>query len=573
MICNQCGAENQEGTLFCESCGAQMPETAEAAPVAAPVTPKADAMSLLKKNKWILIAVAAVLLVAVVLVCIFAFRKKDVLLTDFLNLETTGYNTVGSAEVEFDHVSLAMYLLGEKDIVKYGDYDIDLSDEDELEDWEDDIKDEYGKDKVKKILKFCESIEISADYSDGALSDGDEITVELEWDEDRAEELRLNVTGEEKEFIVEGLKPVETINIFDYITLAPSGYDTLGSVSLCSQQETEVQVGDVTFSFFEGSSGFKISFEDEYGDVQEYGFSASLDTNMSNASNGDILTATVDLRLDEEDLLRHGAAVECTTAELVVEGLPPLTEVDLLENIVVIFEGVEGDGEATVTYAEQTIQIGDYSFDFESGDIYMNGANIGDFWYYADYTYYLEPGEIVTVYMDMDYGMDYDYGLVLAAGSREYTVEGLATYVTDLESMGDYTALAESALTKLNEELEDDWVYMVHSSYWGSTSDHEIVEGPTLYKVLLSVPTVDSYYYTENTLCFIYQVTVDDSELEAPVQLYFVVERYDVARYPDGTLISDDSYIYAPSGQETYEELFTIFIEDSNCAVHEVVLP
>ncbi len=586
MFCNKCGKENEDNVKFCAGCGAPM-TPAEEAPVAAepvaavavaveaapaaPAKPKVDFPGLLKKYKWILIAVLAVAIIAVAAVIIISNIDKEVRIADFLQIEEEGYDSLGHVTAELDTASLAMHLLGDKEVTKFGDADIDLSDEDEYEDWEDDMKDEYGKDEVKAVLKFCESIEISLDYDgkNGSLSNGDVVTVEIEWSKRRAEDMNLAITDQTFEHTIEKLTALASINVFDHCTLYTEGFDTMGYAYLAATEDAEVKVGDLTFTFTEGDNGFFVDHPS--GDYQAYCY-IQIDSDNYDLSNGDVLDASAH-GLYPEELLRYGVKVASTATQMTVETLAPIVTVDLMSNITVNYTGINGNGKAEVGYIEPTVTLNGIVFDFENWTVTKDGDRIGGFSCYLSDAWNLTDGDVITASLSMPYDLLEDYGTKLDTETKDFTVSGLAQYLTDLSGVNaNIYPVSDLGKDRILELLDSSWNYMVHHTFFGGGSDPKIVVEPTLCKVLLVIDDEPSSY-KQNTVWFIYKATLNDSVLAADTEFYFAITNENLALYPVGEICQTESYMAYSQAYATYEDLYNTYLVGEGFTVQEIDAP
>lgn len=146
----------------------------------------------MKKVKFLLVAV-----LAMVMLGLTGCGGSKVDITNYITAEFSGINGQGIASCTVDSVGLEQALAGDKD----GDISME-----ELE-------------KLGWITEFEMSLTLDLDQ-DAALSNGDKYIVSISYDKDLAKEHKVTVTGETKEFTVEGLKdPIEVdafaSNIFD----------------------------------------------------------------------------------------------------------------------------------------------------------------------------------------------------------------------------------------------------------------------------------------------------------------------------------------------------------------------
>lgn len=136
----------------------------------------------MKKTKYFVLG-----LISMAVVGLTGCGGTKVDMTDYVTVEFTGINGDGTAACQIDAVKL------EQDLA--GDEDGQISQE-ELE-------------KLAWITQFEMTLSCELDQETG-LSNGDKVTVMVRYDEDFAKENKVKVTGEKKEFKVEGLKdPIE----------------------------------------------------------------------------------------------------------------------------------------------------------------------------------------------------------------------------------------------------------------------------------------------------------------------------------------------------------------------------
>lgn len=213
MNCSKCNAPLETGALFCGNCGTkveqpqpmnqmnQNPYAAQAAP--APKKPFD------KKILAAIIAAAAVFLIAIIVIIMIVTGKKKMDLQDYTTVKFDGYQTVGTAEIEFDWSKFHKDL---KDKAKGME---DSGDINSLEDIADGLSNigAYGK-----LINVTFALDKSA-----GLSNGDVVKVKFTYDNEAASEYGIKYVGEEIEYEVEGLKEIKEIDPFKDITLKYSG--------------------------------------------------------------------------------------------------------------------------------------------------------------------------------------------------------------------------------------------------------------------------------------------------------------------------------------------------------------
>lgn len=154
------------------------------------------------------------------------------------------------------------------------------------------------------VIENAVSYEISPKEN---LSNGDEVTVIAQIDNEAVEKYKIKFEAKEKKFVVEGLPEVQTIDLFEDIDVVFQGI-----------------APDATATIVDAST-------DHYVYTQY-----TLDT-KSNLNVGDIVTVTA--KYDKEELLNAGYVAENDTKEFMVSSIPKyvteLSEIpdDILEKM------------------------------------------------------------------------------------------------------------------------------------------------------------------------------------------------------------------------------------------------
>jgi hypothetical protein len=172
--------------------------------------------------------------------------KKTVVLDDYLEFSSEGYDTKGTATVSFDY---------RKFEDEYGKK-IKFKKKDERRKF---VKEYSLKSSVsdsKLLLATCVKLELDEDSN---LSNGDTISVKFDCDDELAEEyFGVELSYSDVEYTVDNLKKVDKFNPFDYIKVtfsgtAPNGYiniekDTnrkeLEYIIFTADKTSGIQIGD-----------------------------------------------------------------------------------------------------------------------------------------------------------------------------------------------------------------------------------------------------------------------------------------------------------------------------------------
>jgi len=183
--------------------------------------------------------------------CAKTSKSKDVEvdLNEYITLDIQGKDTQGSATLAFDSEGLMEDLLDDPD------------------------RGDYFADNERKLTKLIESItvELSDTYS---LTNGDILTYDVEFDEDRADDLEI-VFLDLADVIVDGLLVPTQYNPFDDVTLTFSGISPFVEVEVGFNCSLETSLY-VTFStdkeyYARGETVILTADYDEY-DAEEYSF-------------------------------------------------------------------------------------------------------------------------------------------------------------------------------------------------------------------------------------------------------------------------------------------------------------
>ncbi|MCD7741870.1 MAG: zinc ribbon domain-containing protein [Ruminococcus sp.] len=432
-FCGKCGAPISDSEKFCSKCGAptgdateaQIPQTVAANPVnqgsapqAANPAPKqqsvpggientsfnpipndASAASATKKNLTPIIVIAAIAVVVIIAAIILItqltkYEKIDA--SELFDIEFAGPNGYGSCYAQLD---IDPYFAQSEYEVYMEDYSITVCDEDY-----DDVKySNYFSDKNSTLTKAYSKASDKGEAKDmrdalletdngefeltckvskeTGLSNGDKVTIEVDFDEEELKDENIKLTNTSFEVEVKGLVDAEALDPFaDGFSISFSGNDGYGSADFNNDS--------TAYDFI-------------------YYYTADGSTTY-NLSNGDVVTVEAYAGisnyqlLDEEDeskgcwftyegvtYIWESSISDGITKDFTVEGLTELTEIDP-------FDGVTFEYSGATPFLE------------------IDSVNVSEA--YADYDFYLS--------IDQDYGTRYKVGdtfTVLA-----YAYSGLA---------------------------------------------------------------------------------------------------------------------------------------------------
>lgn len=330
-------------------------------------------------------------------------------------------------------------------------------------------------------------------------------------------------------------KPV--VNMADYLTVSFEGYNTAGRAS-ASFDDAAFQAkytGKLKFnkkhaiSMLQELEGFSAEeaervVEDamsQYDDLSVeiirmiVASSGSFDKS-SNLSNGDTVTYSWDVEQFPEELEQLekaiGCKVKCDPVEFTVSGLEEIKTTDPFENVSVTFSGVSPNGTVQITN-DATDEMG-RSLSFS-----------------ADKVAGLSNGDKITVsvsnYSSDEYYAE-KYGTVLSPAKKEYTVEGLAHYVTSIDE------IPVDTLEKMKKQADDNF----NAYHAKNFSDTEILKGREFIGtyVLSQKDTSQSF---GSTVYLCYRVDVEDYYEDNEVLYDQVNTYYTLCGFEDVTIADD----------------------------------
>lgn len=305
-----------------------------------------------------------------------------------------------------------------------------------------------------------------------------------------------------------------TINLNKYVTFDFSGYDTLGTAQVSIDYDAlERDYGDKIKYYGSDSYG---NFEEPYRLLIEECVNGSLDV-KENLKNGDTVTYTWDC---DKELAKKDFKIKLKAEDITysVSGLQAVTEIDPFENVELAYEGIAPMGRADVVNSSSKEYISDLHFNVEPSQNLSNGSKVvvslGNYWGEDVVNYYLK-----------------NYGIKLTATEKEYTVEGLGSYITSLDQ------LSEETLAKMKKQVEDGLKANVAKAW----DEHESLEGMTYLGNYLLIPKNPEN--RDNKVCLIYKVQAsdnyEDKNIHDQFSYYYCTYFEEVAVLPDGTCTVD----------------------------------
>jgi len=571
MFCENCGKQIEDGSTFCEHCGAKCESAPASAPEAAtPAAPKAPPAFLLKlkatvaainkKGKWILPVCGAALVAIIVAIILLVGAGNTVSMRDYLKIEVTGYEGYAEFNCRLDESSLLARALGCKDCKGYGDFD-KLSDE---------VKESYytKSQNNPNAYTFYSSLDYEYELPEGKderdLQNGDVITITLTCNEDAAKQMGITLKCGTFQYTVSGLKAAESFDLLQYFDVVYEGTDGYAYAEVRCNTTDSIKVGNITFELEEDLDYFTVRYEDEDDYSWSDTFWPYIDSNNNGElSNGDVITLALNI-YNPENFAQYGVALSATEKEVTVAGLTEPEEFDILQYIEFVYSGVNGNAWLSLEDTQESVEYGDFRFDFNSNDIYYQDEYLTSFYFYTDNSSWLSNGDKVMVEVSAHHETLANKGLKFKDVTKEYTVSGLPEYVTELSQLeGILDSFKESAVESITNQLYNNWEYMVHGSYWGDYSNQVIGEDMALYKTILTTSKATNSE-EDNKLWLIYSVTLDDNELAAPTVYYFAAMQGSIAYSAESNQLADEIALSIFRGYTSYDELYEDLIESFN---------
>ena len=347
------------------------------------------------KQLWaLLIAVIAVVVVAIVALVVVKNQKKKVNINDYISVEYNGYETAGTAYVDFDETGFS-----EAVIKAQGKKLKNVKSLDDL-DWSD-LADLMGSSNWDLIDSITFDVKPDSD-----LSNGDVVTVTASWNEDYEKKAGVKILSKEQEFTVEGLEEVKEVDPFEDIEVTFSGTPPYVYPNWTNNSEDDY----LRYLWF--------NFEDY----------DSLDV-------GDTVTLTVDE--SEENALANGYKFTQTSKEYTVSGVDSYVtsaadisadNLDSMKN--------EATDALDAYFANNNSYIGNSGFSYE-GSYYLVAKN-SDTWGDTNVLYLVFSTTVTSAENAFEptvvyFPVKYTNIMALSDGSQNFNTYGDIEGYTDLE--------------------------------------------------------------------------------------------------------------------------------------------
>lgn len=462
------------------------PEYEDEDPVPVKRRRSAGVLSFLKGHKTLVAVAAAVIVILAVVLGLIMSRPTEIDLAGYTDVRFSGYNGVGSAQIEFKENEFLYDLanaMAEKGAIRKSAV------KDVTPDTIRELVNRNGEDGAKVAL-VAEGVDYGLDRNQG-LSNGEEVTITFRYDNTEAEEFKIRFKGENKNVTVDSLSEMERFDAFAGLEVSLSGPDGYG--------EAEIR---------------KTGTGEEFSQLD---FTAD---NEHALHNGDKIKVRVTNRYGDDDFSEfgriYGKMPQETTKTYDVSGLTEVPTFDAFAGMSVTVEGVEPFGYIIVSNLDDS----------------------NDIWFEADRYEGLSNGDTVTVRAIPGYTGEFNeeyadiYGQVPETAEKVLEIQGLPAYISSLSdiSADTLTEMKKVAQDKLEEYVSSDW-----------NAEFDRMNSGIYKGVCLLTAKDDSTYWNRNQLYLIYEVnsTAFSEEGNEDITFYFYTRLMDVLKMSDGSCSFD----------------------------------
>lgn len=428
MFCEKCGAQLPDKAVFCEKCGTtvggQAAGTGTGTPFYPPMPPKKPSalkkFFSVKRNVILTAAAAAALLILITVIAVISAMPKKVYVDKYFDIVYTGCDGYATPSVKWND-----------DALKKIDKKIFSRKVKPKEDFG--LGDLWNSFQENLSLKDC--VSVSLDRENAYLKNGDKITVSVKPGFTDFEKLyKIKLAVRHRTVKVSGLKEAVKFNPFEGVSVVFDGYTGFGKATV-NVPSSPVMIGDssLTAEFTSAADGYSIKIYDSTGEnPSTYHLRCTFDRVLS-LSNGDVITCTVQ---DADRLVSvMGVSLSAAEKKATVGGLSDMLSYDPSNEISAVFSGFSGYGEAEIKLPGDKT-LGSYIIRTEADvsasrlRLYTvlcdaNGNELRRLHYDADKTKYFANSDTVTFSLNTSGNtLEADYGITLAE-TFTVTVSGL----------------------------------------------------------------------------------------------------------------------------------------------------
>ena len=345
------------------------------------------------------------------------------------------------------------------------------------------------------------------------------------------------------------LKP--TINLNKYAEITFDGYESVGTASVTFDNEKfEKDYGSKLVKRLKKNARKSDASEQISTLMALYDGSASdlfLDScvnysldKSTGLSNGDKVTMTWNCE-DEAVKELFGYKLKYKDEEAKVKGLQKAKKFDPFAGLEVGFSGTAPDGQAQITTPASVPEAGCFQYSIDKQQGLSNGDKVT-----VKITAY--SGDVSTACIEQ-------YGDVPSATTKEFTVDGLGSYITKTAEIPDAT------LKEMQGQAVDTYKSYAVNSY----SDPESLSGMTyLGTYLITAKSSQSAYDCRNALFLVYKITTDINQEKDwfTAEYHGSTESYWYIEYKNLILASDKNIDYDITQYSVPDKTFNVSLGD-----------
>ncbi|MCM1023598.1 MAG: hypothetical protein NC395_06020 [Prevotella sp.] len=314
----------------------------------------------------------------------------------------------------------------------------------------------------------------------------------------------------------------KTIDLNEYLTIQCSGIDTAGKASFSIDVEQLVSDNAEALGLEDASFGSLLTvYDDFYGRLD-----GELDKN-SELSNGDKITFKWDDIDTKKFKEKYSVNLNFSDVPYEVVGLDEAKEFNPFDYVTVSCEGYAPYGKLSIN---------------RNGDNPVYGIS-----YKSDKSEGLSNGDKVVITAEA--GSDIrEYclgnGYIPTETEFEYTVSGLASYVSKLE------LIPNDAMTKMDSHAQDTFKASVAKNWSDSGESLKNVKLIGNYFLAPKDPSISTNTY--NYVYFIYKITAENLEQDGAFDYYYYSYYTNIILLDDGTCSFDLNGITVPEGSSFF---------------------
>ncbi|OLA61198.1 MAG: hypothetical protein BHW37_01025 [Firmicutes bacterium CAG:272_52_7] len=341
MFCEKCGAQLPDKAVFCEKCGTpvggQAAGTGTGTPFYPPMPPKKPSalkkFFSVKRNVILTAAAAAALLILITVIAVISAMPKKVYVDKYFDIVYTGCVGYATPSVKWNDDALKKI---DKKI-----FSRKVKPKDDFG-----LGDLWNSFQENLSLKDC--VSVSLDKENAYLKNGDKITVSVKPGFTDFEKLyKIKLAVRHSTVKVSGLKEAVEFNPFEGVSVVFDGYTGFGKAAV-NVPSSPVTIGDsrLAAEFTSTADGYSIKIYDSTGEnPSTYHLRCTFDRVLS-LSNGDVITCTVQ---DADRLVSvMGVSLSAAEKKVTVGGLSDMLSYDPSNEVSAVFSGFSGYGEAEI---------------------------------------------------------------------------------------------------------------------------------------------------------------------------------------------------------------------------------